>query len=111
MNSQEDNILQKVKELINIDITKMKYHEIPHILVLATKIVYEDETLHPSLQKDLMIKVIQLLIDKTKELVPHMVNKYIEIDNGTSKIKIRTYGKMGNMWIKIRTFLDRKILG
>lgn len=120
MNS-EDAILQKVKEMVSMDLTKLKYTEVPHLLLLVAKIVYEDNQLSPDLQKDLIIKITQILIDKSdmssvlkgviKDMVPHLVDKYIEIDNGSMKIKITTYGRTGRMWIKIRTYLDRKILG
>lgn len=121
MTSKEDIILQKVKEVVSMDLPKLKYTEVPHLLFLVSKIVYEDHQLSPDLQKDLIIKMTQILIDKSdmssvlkgviKDLVPHMVDKYIEIDNGSMKIKITTYGFTGRMWIKVRTYLDRKILG
>lgn len=117
----EKVILEKLEELINTDLTKIKYTEIPHLLLIVTKIVYEEKQLNDVSKKELIIKTIELLIDKSnmiytlkvaiKDLVPHMVDKYICIDNGDIKIKIHTYGKTGKMWIKIRSFFDKKILG
>lgn len=119
--NREESILQKVKEIVSMDLSKIKYYEVPHLLMIVTKIVYEDEYLDENLQKDMIVKIVYLLIDNSdmnpvikgivKDLVPHIVNKYIEIDNGSVKIKIRTYGKCGSIWIKIRTYLDNKILG
>jgi len=118
---REDNILKKIKELISMDLTKIKYHEIPHILFLVTKIVYEDRGLDKERQRSLIIKIVNILIDKTdmaplikkavKDMIPHLIDKYVEIDNGSMRIKVRTYGRVGRMWIKVRTYLDRKILG
>jgi hypothetical protein len=121
MSNQEDQILQKVKELLDIDLSKLKYVEIPHVLFLVSKIVYEDRKLDPRLQKNLISKIVCITVDKSdmpsgikiaiKQMIPGIIDKYIEIDNGSSKINIRTYGRMGRMWIKIRSYLDHKILG
>ena len=120
-NHQEDIILHKIKELLSVDLTTMTYTDIPHILIIITKIVYEENHLDPSIQRDLIINIAKILIDNSsispslkfpiKEMVPHFVDKYIQIDNGSVKLKIRTYGKIGNLWIKIRSFFDRIILG
>jgi len=118
---EEDQIFQKIKELVAIDFKKIKYTDVPHLLLVITKFVYEDQHLKDEkVKKDLIVKVVQLLIDKSemdfviklavKEMIPYLVDKYIEIDNGTVKIKIRTYGSVGSVWIKIRSYLDRKIL-
>jgi hypothetical protein len=49
--NQEDLILQKVKELLNTDLSKLKYVEIPHVLFLISKIVYEDKKIGPKITK------------------------------------------------------------
>ncbi len=118
---REDIVLQKIKELIVMDLSKLKYTEVPHILLIVTKIVYADKCLDEKIQKDLVVKIVNILVDKSemaplikkaiKDIIPNIIDKYIEIDNGSFVIKIRTYGKFGKMWIKIRMYLDHKILG